>query len=218
MGDEDAQTAGRQQWLGPEEFQHVYGPQRSWTPAEVRDLLDGVGVPWWVAGGWAVEAFTGVARHHEDIDVSVLRRDTGAIRAHLERDWHLWSAGDSGLLHLPPGRAVPGDSGQIWVRAHALAPWRGEILLNPDVDGRWQFKRDPSLVLPLDDATWERDGVRYLRPELVLAHKAAAPRPKDDADLEAALPLLGAPELALLRRVVDALPHGHPWQARLAEA
>jgi len=168
-----------------------------------------------VAGGWAVEAFTGIARDHEDIDVSVLRRDVGAIRAHLEPHWHLWSASESGLLHLRPGREVPEDSGQIWVREHALAPWRGEILLNPDVDGRWQFKRDPSLVVALDDATWERDGVRYLRPELVLAHKAASPRPKDDADLEAALPLLGPAQVAVLRRVVDAQPAGHPWRARL---
>jgi len=208
-------TSGGQQWLTPEEFARIYGPQDSWTPVEVRDLLDGLGVPWWVAGGWALEAFSGVARDHEDIDISVLRRDVGAIRAHLEPDWHLWSAGGSGLLHLRPGRAVPEDSGQIWVRQHALAPWRGEILLNPDVDGRWQFKRDPSLVVSLDDATWERDGVRYLRPELVLAHKAASPRAKDDADLDAALPLLGAAQVAVLRRVVDAQPAGHPWQARL---
>ena len=213
--EQDEVTTGGQQWLAPDEFQRIYGPQHPWTPAEVRDLLAGLDVPWWVAGGWALEAFTGVARDHEDIDVSVLRRDVGAIRAHLEPHWHLWSAGDSGLLHLRPGREVPEDSGQIWVREHALAPWRGEILLNPDVDGRWQFKRDPSLVVSLDDATWERDGVRYLRPELVLAHKAASPRPKDDADLEAALPLLGPAQVAVLRRVVDAQPAGHPWRARL---
>jgi hypothetical protein len=217
VGEQDAVTTGGQ-WLEPEQFQRIYGSQLSWTPLEVRELLAGLAVPWWVAGGWAVEAFTGVAREHEDIDVSVLRRDVGAIRAHLEPAWHLWSAGESGLLHLPPGRDVPEDSGQIWVREHALAPWRGEILLNPDVDGRWQFKRDPSLVLSLDDATWERDGVRYLRAELVLAHKAASPRPKDDADLEAALPLLDPAQVAVLRAVVDAQPPDHPWRSRLGRS
>ncbi|KRB47504.1 nucleotidyltransferase domain-containing protein [Terrabacter sp. Root181] len=148
MDEQDAVTTGGQQWLAPAEFERIYGPQRSWTPVEVRELLRGLGVPWWVAGGWAVEAFTGVARDHEDIDVSVLRRDVGAIRAHLERHWHLWSAGDSGLLHLRPGRDVPEDSGQIWVREHAL-------------------------------------------------------------------PLLGAAQVAVLRRVVDAQPADHPWRARL---
>lgn len=193
----------------------IYGQQRPWTPAEARDVLAGLAVPWWVAGGWAVEAFTGVARSHEDIDLSVLRRDVGTVRAHLETAWHLWAVSDQGLLHLPPGREVPDHAEQIWVREHALAPWRGEVLLNPDLDGRWVFKRDPSLVLSIEDATWERDGVRYLRPELVLAHKATTGRPKDDSDLEAALPLLDDGQVALLRRVVAHQRPDHPWRARL---
>jgi hypothetical protein len=218
VGERDAAATGGRQWLEPAEFERIYGPQQPWSPAEARDVLTGLDVPWWVAGGWAIEAFTGVARAHEDIDLSVLRRDAHAIRAHLEPDWHLWAASETGLLHLRPGREAPEHAEQIWVREHALAPWRGEILLNPDVDGRWQFKRDPSLVLSLDEATWERDGVRYLRPELVLAHKATTGRPKDDADLEAALPLLDGAALTVLRRVVEAQPAGHPWQARLARA
>ena len=62
-----------QPWVPPSEFERIYGPQLSWTPAEARDLLEGLPVPWWVAGGWAIEAFTGVAREHEDIDLSILR-------------------------------------------------------------------------------------------------------------------------------------------------
>jgi hypothetical protein len=50
-------------------------------------VLAGLDVPWWVAGGWAVEAFTGVARSHEDIDLSVLRR----VVAHQPPD-HPWRA------------------------------------------------------------------------------------------------------------------------------
>ena len=116
-------------------------------PAEARDLLDGLPVPWWVAGGWAIEAFTGVAREHEDIDLSIFRRDLPAVRRHLE----------GGLAPVGGVRAGPDPPGartarcltyaeQVWVREHALAPWRGEFVLNADVDGRWQFKRDPSVV------------------------------------------------------------------------
>jgi hypothetical protein len=216
VGDPDVADADGKERLEPEPFERIYGPQRPWTPAEARGLLAGLDVPWWVAGGWAIEAFTGVTRPHEDIDLSVLRCDVGAVRGHLEADWHLWAASDQGLLHLPPGTAVPAHAEQLWVREHALAPWRGEILLNPDRDGRWVFKRDPALVLPLDEATWERDGVRYLRPELVLAHKATSGRAKDDADLHAALPLLDDAQIALLRRIVAGQPAHHPWRARLA--
>ncbi len=32
-------------------------------------MLAGLDAPWWVCGGSAVEAFTGVARRHDDIDI-----------------------------------------------------------------------------------------------------------------------------------------------------
>ncbi len=201
--------------MSEEEFQRVYGPLDPLTPEEARDLLAGMDAPWWVAGGWAIEAWTGVHRHHEDIDLSVFRRDLPVLREHLGARFHLWSASDAGLLHLAAGRAMPEDSGQVWFREHALAPWRGEVLLNADLDGRWQSKRDASLVVPLEEVTWVRDGIRYLRPEHVLVHKVASGRPKDDADLEAALPLLDDAARDLLARFVAEHAPDHPWRARL---
>jgi len=61
--------------------------QLPWSPldpAALPDLLAGVGAPWWLAGGWAIDAFVGrVTRVHEDIDVLVLRRDQAAFRSAL---------------------------------------------------------------------------------------------------------------------------------------
>lgn len=201
--------------LSEEEFQRVYGPLDPLAPAEARDLLAGMDAPWWVAGGWAIEAFTGVSRHHEDIDLSIFRRELPALRHHLGTRFHLWSASGGGLLHLAPGRAMPEHSGQVWFREHALAPWRGEVLLNADVHGRWQSKRDASFVAPLEDVTWVRGGIRYLRPELVLVHKVASGRPKDDADLDAALPLLDDAARDVLARFVAEHAPDHPWRTRL---
>jgi hypothetical protein len=202
--------------LPPSEFERIYGPQQPLTPVEARDLLAGIGIPWWVAGGWAIEAFTGVTRHHEDLDLSILRRDLPALRAHLSPRFHLWAAGP-GLLHLSEGREMPAESEQVWIREHALAPWRGEFLLNPDADGRWQSKRDPDLTAPVEAVTWERDGIRYLNPELVLTHKAKGTRDKDDADLEAALPLLHAAQRAVLVDFLRRHHPAHPWLLTLAE-
>jgi hypothetical protein len=137
------------------------------------------------------------------------------VRQHLERDWHLWAASDQGLTHLAPGREMPQHAAQVRVREHALAPWRGEFVLNIDVDGCWQFKRDRSVVIPLEEATWERDGIRYLRPHLVLGHKVATGRAKDDADLAAALPLLAASERAWLVGFVAQHAPAHPWREQL---
>ncbi len=33
------------------EFERIYGPLQPWTPAEAAEVLDGLDVPWWVAGG-----------------------------------------------------------------------------------------------------------------------------------------------------------------------
>ena len=205
-------------WLTGSEFERIYGPVQPWTPAQAREVLAGLDVPWWVAGGWAVEAFTGVARPHEDLDLSVFRRDLPALRTYLEPRFHLWAAGVDGLLHLAPGRAMPDSAEQVWVREHALAPWSCEFLLNRDVDGHWQSKRDTSFHAPLETVTWERDGVRYLSPELVLTHKVATGRPKDDDDLAAALPLLTAAQRRFLADFVRTHASDHPWRARLEEA
>ncbi|NUO89456.1 MAG: hypothetical protein HOQ18_01285 [Dermatophilaceae bacterium] len=123
--------------------------------------------------------------------------------------------GEEGLLHLAPGRDLPDSAGQVWVRQHALAPWSCEFLLNADADGLWQSKRDPSFSAPLETVTWERDGVRYLAPEIVLCHKVATGRPKDDDDLAAALPRLSPEQHAFLAEFVHTHAPGHAWAALL---
>lgn len=51
----------------------------NWSPLSVQELarvLSGLGVPWWIAGGTALDLFLGeTTRHHDDIDVQILRND-----------------------------------------------------------------------------------------------------------------------------------------------
>lgn len=84
----------------PAEAQHwerLYGPWRSLTPGEVADLMDGFRGPWWLVGGHAIEAFTGIPRPHEDADLGFFGRDIPELRRHFEGRYHLWSV-DSGTL------------------------------------------------------------------------------------------------------------------------
>ena len=49
------------------------------TPRDAAELLDGYGANWWVVGGWAAQAFTGVTRPHEDVDIAIRRGDLGTF-------------------------------------------------------------------------------------------------------------------------------------------
>lgn len=209
---------GYRQGLKAEElsFQRLYGPWEAFSPERARELFDPLGFPWWIAGGWAIEAFTGVEREHGDIDVSMFRRDLPTLRRTLAGRFHVWAAGEGALTPLVDDATVmPVNADQVWLRAHALAPWRGDVLLNPDQDGRWVSRRDSSYVAELDAVTWQRDGIRYLRPEVVLAFKAKLARPKDEADLTAALPLLDEEALRWLADFLDRINPGHAWLDRL---
>jgi hypothetical protein len=79
--------------LDPEElaFQRLYGPWKVSTPSDAQTVLAGYDGAWWIAGGWAIEAFTGVRRKHEDVDVSLWRRDIERLRIHLKGSYDLWA-------------------------------------------------------------------------------------------------------------------------------
>ena len=90
---------------------------------------------------------------------------------------------------------------QIWLRRDASSPWEVDLPITPDRDGLWTSKRWSSHVAPVDDVTWVADdGIRYLRPEITLHFKARFQRPKDERDLEVALPLLTEDRRAWLTR------------------
>jgi hypothetical protein len=200
-------------------FMEVYGDWDPLTPAELNQLMAGFPEPWWVVGGHAMEAFTGVPRFHEDIDLVIFADHVPQLRAQLGRHFHLWSNHGGTFRIIDDDHPEPlHPRSQIWMRANARSPWRVDCPLNPSVDGRWQSKRDESLVLDLEEATWVAgDGVRYLNPELVLHYKATQRRAKDEVDLANAWPLMTPRQRSWLREAVAKLDPEHPWSARLAD-
>ena len=76
-------------------------------------------------------------------------------------------------------------------RRSALSPWEVDFVIAEERDGNWVWRHDPTVTTSLADLTWMDDaGVRFARPEVVLAHKAKWRQPKDDLDFDAAWPLL----------------------------
>jgi hypothetical protein len=201
-----------------EEFFRWYGDWAPLDPDGLAAFMDGFERPWWIVGGWSIEAFTGAPREHEDVDLSILACDLTAFREHVGEEWNLWS-NHGGTLRPFNDRhpEVLDVQSQVWVRRSAADPWVIDLPVTPDRDGLWTSKRDPDHVAPLDDVTWVADdGIRYLRPEIALLYKAVLHRPKDDRDLAVTWPLLGAEQQAWLRDAVRRSYPGHAWVELMA--
>lgn len=198
-------------------FERLFGPWQGFTVVEAANALAAYQGPWWVCGGRALEAFTGVRRHHADIDVGFFTSDLDRLRAALADEFDVWSVGSMTLRPLTDEHPTLHEgSEQVWVRDHAWAPWRMDLLATPDDVGRWVNKRDASIVLDLDDATWRDDvGTRYLVPELVLLMKARHARAKDEIDLANTLPRLEQRQRARLHAWLEQVHPGHAWLGRL---
>ena len=200
-----------------EAFLRLYGEWAPLTPPQMAAQMEGFDRPWWVVGGWAVEAATGYRREHEDLDVSILACDVSAFVEHLRGRWHVWN--NAGGVLRPLGERwtdVEDPASQLWLRQSAADPWVVDVPLTPDRDGRWTHKFLPGEDAEVDEVTWlGDDGIRYLAPEVVLSYKARLGRPKDDPDLEACLPVLSVAQRDWLRDAVERTAPGHAWLARL---
>jgi hypothetical protein len=199
-------------------FLDVYGDWDPLTPTELAGLMDGFPHPWWLVGGHAIEAFTGLRRFHEDIDLVVFTEHVPALREQLGGHFHLWcNAGGTFRILDDEHPALLDPLCQIWMRENARSPWRIDCILNPSRDGRWQSRRDQAHVADLDDVTWvAADGLRYLNPEVVLLFKAKQARTKDGIDLDNAWPLMTGEQRAWLRDSVRRAYPGHAWTDRLS--
>ena len=210
-------------------FQELYGP---WKPASIEDIRDWFGSwdrPWWLVGGFAIDAFTGTPRTHGDIDIGIFRRDVPALHDHLGGQFHLWSAGSGSLRPLLYPEAgidspeLPAWAGQLWVRRRSTEPWLVDVLTAKDRDGRWTSRLDPGVALPIEDVVWIPEtgrfaGLRVLRPEFVLAYKARHDTEKDRVDLERTLPLLDTRSRESLHDLVATAHPGHVWLPMIADA
>ena len=214
-------TAGALAWEPDEEdlrFFDVYGDWDPLTPAELAGLMEGFGHPWWLVGGHALEAFTGVPRFHEDIDLVVFSTALPDLRAQLGGHFHLWCNHGGTFRILDDEHPDPLDPlNQVWMREDARSPWRVDCILNPGREGRWVSRHDDTFEADLDEVTWvARDGIRYLNPEVALLFKARRPRAKDEVDLTRAWPLLDQRRRDFLReRVRGGYGDEHPWTERL---
>lgn len=196
------------------------------TLGEVRAVgcfLAGFAGPWWVAGGWALDLWRGtISRDHEDIEISVLRRDQELLYAYCA-EWPRYTPRDDLWEPMLPGEELLFPEFQVQVRPPPSAtvvypglPPEFEFMLNNVEDGAWIFRPAPHIRRAWDRAVLPGAyGLRVTAPELLLLHKARHHRPKDEHDFAQVHPYLAPDQRAWLRAALRALRPADPWLASL---
>jgi hypothetical protein len=178
-------------------------------------------VPWYVAGGWAIDLFVDrVTRDHQDVDLVIARDDQRAAFEHLpDRTWSKivpHPEGLSGRGTIEPWDGEPLSRPTHQILADSGYGFRIEFLLSEFDGGLWRSRRNPEVRMPVE--TMGRttvDGIRYITPEIVLLYKAKHLRDWDEADFATALPEMTLAQRHWLFHALEAQHPGHPWTTRL---
>jgi hypothetical protein len=146
--------------LEPEEFERWYGGLDPLDPTTIGAFMDGFDRPWWVIGGWSIQAFTGVPRPHEDLDVSILACDAEAFRVFLGDRWTAWNV-DEDTDGRWTNKRDPSHTEELddvtWVAPDGLRYARPEVsLMFKAAQARAKDRRDAEVTIPMLDAAARR--------------------------------------------------------------
>lgn len=191
---------------------------RALTPHDALVLLSELRVPWWVAGGWAMELFLAkVTRVHKDLDIGIFRSDTADVVAALS-GWDFFEAKDGALSALAADAVPRAGVNSLWGRRSNAAQWELELMLDESDAESWVFRRDSRITRSLSNAIRRNpEGIAYLAPEIQLLYKSRAPRPEDQADFDHVVPHLSRDSRTWLKESLMSIDPGHGWISMLKE-
>jgi hypothetical protein len=167
---------------------------------------------WFVAGGWAIDLFLEKeTRPHEDIEIAIFRRDQLALQNYLQ-GWHLQKV-ENGILFdwkKDDFLELPIFEIHCFNEKNGLANF--EVLLNETNGKDWIFRRNEIITKPLSELHSEsNNGIKFLRPEVVLLYKSKNPREKDERDFLAAVNYLDNESRKWLRNALSVCYSQHQW-------
>ncbi len=181
--------------------------------AEAAGIFRDLPATWWVAGGWAIDAFLGhQSREHGDLDIAVLRRDQLIVQDHLA-EWELHAAVGGGKLGpWPAGQKLPLSVHDIWCRRHESAPWSMQLMLEEAEEDQWLYRRQGSVQRSLASLVSTIKGIPYLAVEVQFLYKARDhDQAKNDADWRSCVHVLNSDQRRWLQDALTAVHPGHPW-------
>ncbi len=193
------------------------GAWQAVDPATGAGWFSTLEVPWWIAGGRALDLYLGrQCRAHADLDVGVLRRDIMTVLAALS-SWEIFEAKDGALTRLGVGEVPRSAVHSLWCRPTGTTLWRFELMLDESIDDMWCYRRELSIRRPLSLVIHRNpSGIPYLAPEIQLLYKARWSRAQDQADFQLIAPRLDATARAWLVDGLARTETGHRWIAALS--
>lgn len=186
------------------------------TPEAAARWFTSLQAPWWIAGGWALDLYTGnQSRPHKDLDVGILRRDAAQVLASLV-SWDVYEAKNGVLSRLAAGAHPRANVFSLWCRPAQTQLWVLELMLDEAQDEHWVYRRHGQIRRSLDSAIRRNpQGIPYLSPEIQLLYKSQRPRAEDHADFRRVLPKIEPAGRDWLRECLEATDPAHPWLALL---
>ncbi len=202
--------------LSQDEFERIYGRVAQLALPEIATLFAGAPFRWWICGGWSLDLDATPRRHHEDVEVGIVRNELPMVRDWLS-GYHLWDIHLGALTFMKLGFELPDDHEQLWLRRDAYSPWLMDLMLTPVEGETWFYKRDGRVSRPFSEAISEGpDGIPRQRPEIGLLFKARRGVARDEQDFAAVVPRLSATDRAWLRAAIELTePADNPWLERL---
>ena len=140
----------------------VDDPWAQLTPAAAAQLLSGLPIDWWIAGGWALDPEG--AQPHKDVDVAVLWPGHEVLREYFA-DWDLRIAYRGALRPWVGGPVGPPENA-VWARPTPGDEWHIDFKIEVVEEGEWLYRRDHSVRRSVADIGVVVDGIPYLAPEL----------------------------------------------------
>jgi len=202
---------------GPGENPSDLGEWRAVRPHQAARWFSSVNIPWWIAGGWALDLFLGrETRPHQDLDVGLLRRNVLDMLRLLPA-WEFFEAQNGVLTRLGVGDAPALDVHSLWGRPVGTDLWMLELLLDESEDDDWVFRRQPAIRRAHGTIVRRSpEQIPYLAPEIQLLYKAKCPRLRDRADFGRTAPSLDSASRAWLLDALVWLDPEHEWIPAIA--
>jgi hypothetical protein len=208
---------------------------------ELVEFLSPMKCEWFVVGGWAIDLhLKRMTRQRGDLDISVpYCQRRSCLQFFLDQEWQIEGKLGDGFKTLFNLEDYSDEMRYFWsfprgsdfVRVYVddkgsrrLAYDRSlqseldyiEVFFERVEGGQFLYRRDRRVKRPVALAILERDGVKYLAPELVLLYKSKDLSGKNMADFEAIVSFLGGEGRAWLMEALSQV-YGklHPWVGRL---
>lgn len=142
-------------------------PWCSPSPESAARLLASAGVPWWLAGGWAIDLFVGHARRtHADLDIGCFREDVRGVFDAIA-DWEIHVSASGTLTRVERGAVLPHGAHTLWSRPPSSPCWVLELLIEEAEKDHWVYRRDGRIRRHRADiVAHTTDGLCYVRPEI----------------------------------------------------